>query len=111
MSTYCSSLVVADALHTDLENKKKMVYDLIQEALLHIQIDRKDYSNEVCRIHIQILNNHLLQFKVNLVQKYREPLKHVLRLEGEKLTTAGYQVIQHSSDSFYFLLHYNTPQY
>lgn len=98
-------------LHTDFEGKKNLVHSLIQDALDKIKIDRQEYQNEVCRIHVQILNNHLLQVKVALDQKYREPLKHTLRTEAEALTTAGYQVIQHSSESFYFLLHYSTPTY
>lgn len=111
MSTYVAASLTATALQTDLDAKKSMVHDLIQRALLNIKVDRQDYENEVCRIHVQILNNHLLQVKVSLVQKFREPLKHTLHTEAEALTTAGYQVIQHSSDSFYFLLHYSTPTY
>ena len=111
LTTYIGASLTATALQNDFDAKKAMVHTLIQDALLHLKVDRQDYANEVCRIHIQILNSHLLHFKVSLVQKYREPLKHTLRTEAETLTTAGYQVIQHSSESFYLLIPYSTPTY
>ena len=111
MEPYQTLSQTETVLHNDLDTKKKLVQSLIQEAISKMKVDRQSYENDVCRIYIQILNDSKLQFKVNLNQKYRESLKHILRTEAELLTNAGYQVIQHSSDSFYFLLKYQTPMY
>ena len=111
MESYPTLHTTESQLSADLSAKKNLVRQLIQEALKSIRVDRQQLENDVCRIYIQILNDRLIQVKVNLVQKYRESLKHILRTEGEALAKEGYQVIQHSTDSFYFLLHYQNPQY